>query len=361
MIGNDDSSLKKGVILAVDDTPESLRLITDILTSEGYEVRSAINGELALHAAQIEPPDLILLDINMPDMSGFEVCKKIKLNKQINDIPIIFVSALSDTKEVIQGFKEGGVDYITKPFQREELLIRVHTHLELNRLRNHLEEMVKERTQSLKESEAKLKSTLLESITAIAATVELRDAYTAGHQRRTAEIASAIAKELNWDKQKVEGIYLAGVVHDVGKIRIPAEILSKPGRLNEIEFALIKQHSEAGYDILKSIDFPWAISDIVRQHHERMDGSGYPLGLKGDAILPEARILCVADVIEAMSSHRPYRPAVGLKAALKEIQDKSGSQFDSEVVDAAVGLFQKHEYWKTYFDYPEKQNGSLNK
>ncbi len=334
----------KGLVLAVDDTPASLKLLVDILTSEGYEVHPAISGALAVRASELEPPDLVLLDVSMPGMSGFEVCTRIKSNPLTSSVPVIFVSALSESEEIIKGFGYGAVDYVTKPFRREELLARVRTHIELNRLRHHQEVIVEERTRSLRKSEARLKSTLLESITAMAAIVELRDPYTAGHQRRVAQLASAIAGELGWSEQKVEGLNMAGVVHDLGKIRVPAEILSKPGTLSEIEFSMIQQHSQAGYDILKEIDFPWPIAEFVLQHHERLDGSGYPHGLKGDEILPETRILSVADVFEAMASHRPYRPGFGIETALKEIEANRGTLFDPDVVDATLLLFREKGY-----------------
>ena len=334
----------KGDILAVDDTPSSLRLLSDLLIAEGYKVRSAIDGELALSAAIAQPPELILLDANMPGLDGFEVCRRLKREPRLRDIPVIFVSALSETEDKLKGFDIGAVDYVTKPFQREELLARVRTHLELHRLRYHLEESVEMRTQSLRESEQRLKRTLLESVSAVAAMVELRDPYTAGHQRRVANIAEAVGREMGLQGQTIEGLVLAAVVHDVGKISIPTEILSKPGRLNEVEFALIKQHSESGYEILKGIDFPWPIAQMVRQHHERLDGSGYPHGLKGDDILLEARILAVTDVIEAMASHRPYRPGLGIDVALEEVERHRGAQFDSDVVDSALRLFRQQGY-----------------
>lgn len=334
----------KGVILAVDDTPASLRLLTDILKAEGYEVRSAISGELALHAATAQPPELVLLDVSMPGLNGFEVCQRMKEQEQTRDVPVIFVSSMSDTQEKLKGFELGAVDYVTKPFQREELLARVHTHLELNRLRHRLEDMVEDRTRSLQKSEMKLRANLLESISAIAATVEMRDPYTAGHQRRVAMLATAIAHELELSQHQIEGLHLAAVVHDVGKIKIPAEILSKPGRLTELEFALIKQHPQDGYDILKEVDFPWPIAQFVRQHHERIDGSGYPDGLKGGEISLEASIIAVADVIEAMASHRPYRPGLGIEAALMEINAKRDTMFDARVVDAALRLFREKQY-----------------
>lgn len=334
----------KGHLLAVDDTPASLKLLTDILKEEGYEVRSAINGELALHAAIRQPPDLILLDVRMPGMDGYEVCRQLKAHIETRDVPVIFVSALSATDEKVQGFELGAVDFVTKPYQRNELLARVHTHLELTRLRNSLESLVSERTGKLIESEKKLKTNLLDSISAIASIVELRDPYTAGHQRRTAQIAVALGRQLGLPENQIESIHLSSVVHDVGKIKIPAEILSKPGRLSPSEFNLIKEHPQTGYDILKAIDYPWPIAEFILQHHERLDGSGYPNGLSGNAIYLEAQFIAVADVVESMMSHRPYRASLGIDKALDEISQKRGLCFNADIVDACTVLFRERGF-----------------
>jgi PAS domain S-box-containing protein/putative nucleotidyltransferase with HDIG domain len=184
-----------------------------------------------------------------------------------------------------------------------------------------------------------LRQSLEQSIQTIAGTVEARDPYTAGHQRRVAELAAAIARQLNLPEEQVNGIHLAAIIHDLGKIQIPAEILSKPSRLNDVEYMLIKMHPQAGYDILKDVKFPWPIADIVLQHHERLDGSGYPHGLKGDHILLESKIMAVADVVEAMTTHRPYRPAMGILAALSEMERGRASAYDPAVVDACKALF----------------------
>ncbi len=189
-----------------------------------------------------------------------------------------------------------------------------------------------------------LRKSLEQSIQVIAATVEARDAYTAGHQRRVAELAVSIGRELGLPENRIHGIHLAAVIHDLGKIHVPAEILSKPGKLSNIEFMLIKEHAQAGYDILKDVDFPWPIADIVRQHHEKLDGSGYPQGLKGAQILLESRIMTVADVVEAMSSHRPYRAALGVEVALKEIERGRGSAYDPAVADACIKLFREGRF-----------------
>ncbi len=196
----------------------------------------------------------------------------------------------------------------------------------------------------LEASMALLKNALGGTIEAIAKTMETRDPYTAGHEERVSELAVALAGELGLSSDSIEGLKMAAMVHDLGKISIPVAILSKPGRISPIEFELIKTHSAAVYEILKEIKFPWPVATIVRQHHERLDGSGYPDGLRGDAILLESRILAVADVVEAMSSHRPYRPARGVEAALAEVSEKRGILYDPRVVDACLRLFKDKNF-----------------
>lgn len=196
----------------------------------------------------------------------------------------------------------------------------------------------------LKESWKKLHQALEGTIQAMAVTIEIRDPYTASHQRRVSKLSCAIARELGMPEDQVEGIRVAGHIHDIGKIYVPAEILSKPGQITEIEYGIIKMHPQVGFDILKTIKFPWPVAQIVLQHHERLDGSGYPLALSGDKILKEARILGVADIVEAMSSHRPYRPAQGIGKALEEIIQNRGVSYDSDVVDACVKLFREKDF-----------------
>jgi len=173
---------------------------------------------------------------------------------------------------------------------------------------------------------------------------EMRDPYTSGHERRVAEIAVAISAELGFDANRQQGMRVAGYLHDIGKITIPAEILSKPGRLSDIEYTMIKGHAQASYDVLKNVDFPWPVAQVALQHHERIDGTGYPQGLKGEGIIIEARILAVADVVEAMSSHRPYRPGLGIDKALDEIKRGSGITYDVTVVNACLKLFNEKGY-----------------
>ena len=193
----------------------------------------------------------------------------------------------------------------------------------------------------LREAYLRLRDVLDGTIGAIATMAELRDPYTSGHQRRVARLACAIANEMGLPEDRLAGLATAGLLHDIGKIRVPSDILTKPRRLNPIEYEMIKTHSQAGYQILKSIPFPWPIADMIVQHHERMDGSGYPAGLAGEAILLEARILGVADVLEAMASHRPYRAALGVDAGLEEISKNSGKLFDPAVVAACLRIFSR--------------------
>lgn len=185
----------------------------------------------------------------------------------------------------------------------------------------------------------KMRRLVLDTVDALAVSLEIRDPYTAGHQKRVAMLAVEIAKDMGFSADQIEGVSIAATIHDIGKIAIPSEILSKPGKISEVEFALIKTHAQASYDIIKNIEFPWTVGEIILQHHERMDGSGYPQGLKGEEILLAARIIAVADVVEAMSSHRPYRPALGLDIALEEISRNKGIVYDSDVVDACLNLF----------------------
>jgi PAS domain S-box-containing protein/putative nucleotidyltransferase with HDIG domain len=196
----------------------------------------------------------------------------------------------------------------------------------------------------LQKTTANLRRSLGSLINVIATTVEVRDPYTSGHQKRVANLARTIATEMGLPRERIEGIRIAGVIHDIGKISVPADILSKPGKLTEVEFALIRTHAEVGYEILKEIEFPWPVAQIVYQHHERLDGSGYPRGLRDGEILLEARILSVADVVEAMASFRPYRPSLGIEKALEEISLKKGVLYDPDAVEACLKIFLEHRF-----------------
>ena len=274
---------------------------------------------------------------------------------------------LEDFNKALEQKVEAGARDLEK-----EIAGRRRAEKELRLIKDELENRVLQRIEELVRANVELKGKLLDArraenelqntlgklekalegtFKAMSLTIELRDLYTAGHQRRVMNLAVAIAKEMNLSQDKVEGIRMAGIIHDIGKIAMPAEILTKPTRLSRTEFQLIKDHPRVGYDILKRIEFPWPVAQIVLQHHERVDGSGYPDGLVGDAILLEARILALADHVEALSSHRAYRPALGLDKAMEEIRRGRGIQFDSRVVDTCIKLFcEKGFHLKTEAD-----------
>jgi len=204
--------------------------------------------------------------------------------------------------------------------------------------------MVEQTAKDVEKSTGEGEQIFLDIASALETALDIREPYTAEHQKKVGRLARAIAEEMGFPEDKIEGIEIAGKLHDIGKIKVPIEILNKSGKLSGLEFEIIKTHSQVGYNIIKNIDFPWPIGEIILQHHERMDGSGYPRGLKGEEILVEAQILAVADVVEAMSSHRPYRPALGIDAALEEIEKHTGTLYRTEVADACLSLFREKRF-----------------
>lgn len=333
-------------ILVVDDETPIRTMLKHILEANGYACRMAEDAGHARELLSEKPADVMLCDINMPGESGLDFTRFVL--SEYPDTATILVTAVGDPLVAEAMLKLGVYDYIIKPMDRNGLLISVANAVRRRELeisnrdyQRNLEQMVNERTLSLQVSMRKLESAMDGIVRAIAHTVETRDPYTAGHQRRVADLASAIAEEVGLDTERVETVRMAATIHDLGKIAVPAEILSKPSRLTANEFNLIKEHPQVGYDILKDIEFPYPIATIVYQHHEKMDGSGYPLGIQGDEILPEARILTIADVVEAMASHRPYRPGLGIDLALEEIDQNKGRFYDPEMADSCVRLFQE--------------------
>lgn len=374
------------VILCVDDEVANIELLEAILARSDYQVAAASSGMDALQKIRTQTIDLVLLDITMPGMDGIEVCRQIKEDEKLSDIPIIMVTGLASHQDRVRGIEVGVEDYFTKPFNRAELLARIKILLRVKKLRDErryaeseramalealkkshdeLDYQVKLRTAELaranellesdiaerKLTEEKLKHTLDSLRKAVSTTVqvlvsavEARDPYTAGHQMRVADLSRAIANEMGLPPEQIDGIRMIGSIHDIGKLSIPAELLSKPTKLTAIEFALIKEHAQRGYEMLSNVESPWPLAEIVYQHHERMDGSGYPRQLKGDEIMILARILAVADVVESMASHRPYRPALGLDVALEEIEKNSGRFYDTQVVGACGRVFRERGY-----------------
>lgn len=339
-------------ILVVDDVPKNITLLADIMTAKGYEVITAQSGAEAIACINDQHPDLMLLDVMMPGMTGYEVCQAVRADPAISILPIILITAL-DPSERIKGLEVGADDFLTKPINLPELLVRVRSLLrikelydivqsqksslaELNRT---LEMRVAEQVHQLQDSYKKLQESLNGSVLALSSALERRDPYTAGHQQRVSRLACAIAEEMGLPENQIEGVRVAAILHDIGKICVPADILCKPGEISKSELGVIKDHPGTGYEILKNVEFPWPIAQIVKQHQERLDGTGYPSQLSGADILIEARIIGVADVVEAMATHRPYRAAFGLDLALEEITQKKGSIYDTVVVDACLKLF----------------------
>jgi len=280
----------------------------------------------------------------MPGETGLDFVRFVL--KQKTETAVVMVTAVDDPDLASTALKIGVFGYIIKPFKANELVINVNNALHRrdlvieNRLyQENLKKMVQERTEELEATLNDLRKAMQGIIHVMVLMIESRDPYTAGHQQRVALLASALAQEMGLSEQQIEGVKMASLIHDIGKISVPSEILSKPGKMSEIEYCLVKTHPQSGYEILKTITLPWPIAQIVLQHHERLDGSGYPLGLKDKEILLEAKIIGVADVVEAMASHRPYRPALGIEKALEEISQKKGILYSPEVVDICIKLF----------------------
>ena len=331
-------------ILIVDDDEAICRLISRLLNTKEYGCTIANDAGDAHNEMKDQNFDLILCDINMPGESGIDFIRY-SLGKH-PETAVIMVTGVDDQKIADTALTIGAYGYVIKPFKPNELMINVANALRRRKLeidnkqhRKNLEKVVAERTKALQITLNDLQNAMEGIIQAMAKTVEMRDPYTAGHQRRVSTLACTIAQEMNLSKSRIQGIKMAGNIHDLGKISVPAEVLSKPTRLTEAEFSIIKSHPKTGHDILNGIEFPWPIAQIVYQHHERMDGSGYPQGLSGEEILMESRIMAVADVVEAMASHRPYRPALGIEKALEEISKNKNTLYDADAADACLKLF----------------------
>lgn len=339
----------KAAVLIVDDDPFVVSMLKTFLMSKGYLCHEAYTAMEAIDIADRNPLDLSIVDIFLGSESGVDIIKN--FTERQPNIPCIVITGIEDEKIAKLALDAGAYGYLNKPFSLLELLVNVEGVLKRRRLealkdryRNELETAVNEKTKHLQvalESQYRLLKGVIKSMAEV---VEVRDPYTSGHQYRTAALASAISKSLGLPKETTEVIYLSALLHDIGKISVPAEILTKPGKLDRIEFELVKRHTVVGYRILKNIPFSFSIHDIVLQHHERLDGSGYPRGLKGDQILTEARIIAVADVVEAMMTHRPYRPALGLEKTLEEISNQKGKLFDPDVVTCCINLFQSQGF-----------------
>ncbi len=337
---------RKSRVLIVDDAPENIRILVESL-KHSYTIMFASNGKDALRLAKsAPPPDIILLDVVMPGMSGYDVCRELKQDSLTRDIPVIFVTSQTDESDEAHGLELGAVDYITKPFRSSLVTNRVGNQLELKRHRDQLDELVRERTQELN-------LTKEVTIEALATLAEWRDPETGGHIKRTQNYVRALANRLRsdpvfaplLDNDTAELLYQSAPLHDVGKVGIPDSILLKPGKLTDEEFEIMKTHTTRGRDALATTErklggnsFLRLAREIAYGHHERWDGRGYPQGLSGDAIPLPARLMSVADVYDALISKRVYKPAMPHAKAFQIITEGKGTQFDPRVVEAFEGI-----------------------
>ncbi len=337
----------KQTVLVVDDTPENIDVLSGILRSE-YKVKAALNGEKALKIAQSEsPPDIILLDIMMPEMDGYEVCQKLKVNPKTQKIPIIFVTAKSEIEDETKGLEMGAVDYITKPVSPPIVMARVHAQLALYDQSRELEHKVQQRTEQLNE-------TRLEIIRRLGRAAEYKDNETGMHVIRMSHYSRLIAEAMSANDEWVELIFNSAPMHDIGKIGIPDAILLKTEKLDDEEWNIMKKHPEFGEKIIGDhpSDLLQMAKEIALGHHEKWDGSGYPSGLAGEQIQLSARIVALADVFDALTTVRPYKPAWTVEEAVQYIDHHSGTHFDPDLVPLFhVALPEILEIKETYAEY----------
>ena len=333
-------------ILVIDDTKTNIEVLEGILSGE-YDVFVALDGKKGLMLAEKVKPDLILLDVMMPEMDGYETLRQMNARHIVGNTPVLFLTAKADPKSEQIGLDLGAVDYITKPFHPNLVLLRIKNQLEFKQQRDHLQELVAERTLDLRK-------TLKVMLTSLGALAEYRDPETGAHIKRTQVLVQMLAEKLCGhprfktaipSKEYIDYYATAAPLHDIGKVGIPDEILRKPARLNDEEWAVMSTHAQMGYDVLVNAthelkDHPLVriSAEIILNHHERYDGEGYPNRIKGEDIPVGARLMSVADVYDALVSSRPYKDAYPHEVAVREIVNGRGTQFDPDVVDAFVSL-----------------------
>ena len=332
MLRETASSVEIKKVLIVDDVPQNIDLLKDILKEE-YQVQVAKSGKVALSIIERSPPDIILLDMMMPEMSGLEVCHKLKSNPVTQDIPIIFLTAVTDAEHEREAFEAGCVDFITKPITPLTTLARVRTHLQLSENNRHNKHLIAIKTQELDDS---LKS----AIGMLGEMGHLNDVDTGVHMWRMADYCAILARAAGWDEEHVELLRLAAPLHDTGKVGIPDAILKSPNKLNDDEWETMRQHTVIGYQILIKSEAPLfkLAAEVALGHHEKWDGSGYPKKLAGKAIPESARIVALADVFDALTMERPYKKSWSNKEALEHIRNAKDTHFDPYLVDCFLSI-----------------------
>lgn len=348
-------------IMVVDDNQKNLKVLSEILKSERYKVRTVNNGILALKSLRIKPVDLVLLDVNMPEMTGYEVAQEMKKEESLSEIPIILITALSTVEDKLKGFASGAVDYITKPFMIEEVEARVKTHIRLSEAQKLLKEENHKLARKVNEKVEAITNAHLTTVFAMVEIAESRDDDTGKHVKRIAEYCKKMAellKAIDYDPRIdddfIRNIYIASPLHDIGIVGVRDSILLKPGKLTDSEFTNMREHVKIGGDRLDDIakispenDFIRMGATIARYHHEKYDGSGYLMNLSGSEIPIEARIMAIADVYDALRSKRIYKEAFSHEKAMAIISEARASQFDPTIVD----VFLENQVWfKNKFD-----------
>ncbi len=322
-------------ILIVDDEPTARQTVESILEGQGYQLEMAENGIQAIERALVILPDVILLDVMMPGMNGFEVCRRIRTEPLLAEIPIIMVTALDDRQSLLSGLEAGADDYITKPYDRYELRARLLGITRLNRYRKLLDERA-----NIEQAHIQLLAAYDATIEGWSLAMDLRDKETEGHARRVTELTLRLGRMVDMDEEQLIHMRRGALLHDIGKLGIPDSILHKPDTLTPEEWAEMKKHPQYAYEMISPIEYLRPALDIPYCHHEKWDGSGYPRGLKGTDIPLAARLFALVDVWDAITSDRPYRQAWDKQKALKYIQDESGKHFDPQAVDLFLRLME---------------------
>lgn len=323
------------MILIVDDEYAGRETLQSVLEGEGYQLEMAENGPQAIEKAKKLLPDVILLDVMMPGMTGFEVCQRIRSDPEIAEIPIIVLTALDDRESLLTALKAGADDFVSKPFDRYELRARL---LGITRL-NRYQKLIQERTK-LQEANAQLLSAYEATIEGWSLALDLRDRETEGHSQRVTRLTADLARASGMNEEEIMHLRRGALLHDMGKIGIPDAILHKPAALTEEEWVIMRRHPQLAYDMLRSVEYLRPALEIPLNHHEKWDGTGYPRGLRGEAIPLMARLFAVVDVWDALTSDRPYRKAWSEEEARTYIREQSGKHFDPQVVELFFKVIQ---------------------
>lgn len=330
------------LIMLVDDDELNGKAVTDML-KEYYCIICATSGEKAFSLLEKQVPHLILLDVHMPGMSGHDVIRRLKENPSYAEIPVIFLTSDDEEDTEVQGFSEGAIDFIRKPFRKNVALQRINRILELSYLQKNLKQEVEKQTAVAETRRQSLERLSLQMVRTLANTIDAKDSYTNGHSTRVAKYSVMIAKRMGYAGERLEQLQYAAMLHDIGKIGIPREIINKPSRLTDEEYEIIKTHPAIGGNILKEISEIPDIAIGARWHHERYDGKGYPDGLSGTEIPEIARIIGVADSYDAMTSKRSYRGVLPQEVVAGELQKGKGSQFDPQIAEIMLELIREDE------------------